>query len=150
MGDISGRLDVRYHGIAIQAVALTFATCFCLLVAYRFGLFRVSESFNAGVVAATCGVALVYLVSLMLALAGVRTFSIFGGGVPGILASVVVVILAGMNLVIDFAFVGQCAQKGLPKYMEWYTALGLIVTLIWLYTEILRLISKARSTEERG
>jgi uncharacterized YccA/Bax inhibitor family protein len=150
IGGISARLEMRFHGIAIQAVALTFATCFCLLAAYRLGVIRVTEKFKAGLSAATGGVALFYLISFALIFFGVRRFTIFAGGLPGILISLIVVWIAALNLVIDFDFIEQYAREDLPDYMEWYAALGLMVTLIWLYMEILRLLSKARKAEDGG
>jgi uncharacterized YccA/Bax inhibitor family protein len=149
MGNISARLEARHHGIAIQSLAITFAMCLCVLVAYRFGLIRTSDRFNAGVAVATSGVVLFYLANFALAFLGVRTLGLFSGGVPGILISVVIVIIAGLNLVTDFAFIEQCSKNGLAKYMEWYAAFGFMVTLIWLYTEILRLMSKVRKTEDK-
>jgi len=150
MGVVSAGLEVRHPGIAIQAVVLTFAICLSLLVAYRTGLIRVTEKFNRGLVAATSGVVLFYLANFVLSLLGVRIFAVFAGGVPGILISAVIVVIAGMDLVADFDFIEQCSRSGLPKYMEWYAALGLIVTLIWLYTEILRLLSKARKAQKNA
>jgi uncharacterized YccA/Bax inhibitor family protein len=150
VGSFSAKADLRDHGIAIQAISLTVATCFCLLIAYRSGFIRVTDRFNRGLLAATSGIALYYLASFALSMLGIRKFTAFAGGLPGILISVVIVMIAGMNLVSDFDFIEQCARSGLPKYMEWYAALGLIVTLVWLYLEILRLLSKARKAEEGG
>ncbi len=150
LGIISRGAEARHPGIAINAVAVTFVICFCLLVAYRSGLIRVTEKFNAGLAVATIGVALFYLAGLGLSLTGVRTFSVFAGAVPGILMSVVIVIIAGMTLVSDFNFIERAVRSGLPKYMEWYAALGLTVALIWLYVEILRLLSKAEKAQESG
>lgn len=150
IGSFSAKAELRDHGIAIQAISLTFATCFCLLLAYRSGLIRVTDRFNRGLLAATSGIALYYLTSLVLGVLGVKTLTVFAGGIPGILISLAIVVIAGMNLVSDFDFIEQCARAHLPKYMEWYTAFGLIVTLVWLYVEILRLIAKARKAEEGG
>jgi uncharacterized YccA/Bax inhibitor family protein len=96
-------------------------------------------------VAATGGIALFYLLSMMLGFFGVHFNSIFGSGLIGIGFSVVVVIVAALNLVLDFDFIETGARAGAPKYMEWYAAFGLMVTLIWLYMEILRLLAKLRS-----
>ncbi len=144
MGDISAGANRRYPGIAIQAVAVTIAMSFGLLVAYRSGLIRVTEGFNRKLTAAIGGVALFYLTTFVLALMGVRIFSVFAEGVPGILISVIVIVIAGLSLVSAFDFVARCAQADLPKYMEWYAAFGLVMTLIWLYMEILNLLAKAR------
>ena len=147
MGFISAGTNRRYPGIAIQAVAVTIAMSFGLLVAYRSGLIRVTEGFNRKLSAAIGGVVLFYLTTFVLALMGVRIFSVFAGGVLGILISVIVIVIAGLSLVSAFDFVARCAQADLPKYMEWYAALGLVVTLIWLYMEILNLLEKARRAQ---
>ena len=145
LGGISAFYQVRFPGIAVQAVALTFGTLFALLGAYQTGLIRPSENFKLGIFAATGGIALVYLVSLVLGIFGIQIPGIFGNGLIGIGFSVVVVIIAALNLVLDFDFIEQGAAVGAPKYLEWYAAFGLMVTLVWLYLEILRLLSKLRS-----
>ncbi len=142
LGGVSSLAEAQYPGIVIQAVGLTFGTCLALLLAYKSGLIRASENFKLGVVAATGGIALFYLVALILGFFGVGIPLIFGSGPVGIIFSVVVVIIAALNLVLDFDFIEQGAAQGAPKYMEWYAAFGLMVTLIWLYLEILRLLSK--------
>jgi uncharacterized YccA/Bax inhibitor family protein len=144
LGGVSAILELRFPGIAIQAVALTFGTCICLLLAYRSGLIRATEKFKLGVVAATGGIAVVYILSMVLGLFGVQIPGIFGSSPIGILFSVVVVVVAALNLILDFDFIEQGALRGAPKYMEWYAAFGLMVTLIWLYLEIIRLLSKLR------
>jgi uncharacterized YccA/Bax inhibitor family protein len=144
LGAVSAMLELRFPGIAIQAVALTFGTCICLLLAYRSGLIRATEKFKLGIVAATGGIALIYLLSMVLGLFGVQIPYIFGSSPIGILFSVVVVVIAALNLILDFDFIEQGALRGAPKYMEWYAAFGLMVTLIWLYLEIIRLLSKLR------
>jgi uncharacterized YccA/Bax inhibitor family protein len=149
LGAISAVFELRFPGIAIQAVAATFGTCFCLLLAYRSGLIRASEKFTLGIVAATGGIALVYFLSMILGFFHVQIPGIFGSGPIGILFSVVVVIVAALNLILDFAFIEEGAGRGAPKYMEWYGAFGLMVTLVWLYLEILRLLSKLRGDDRR-
>lgn len=144
LGCISAAYEARFHGIAIQAVGLTFGTLFALLLAYRSGLIRATENFKLGVVAATGGIALLYLVELVLGFWGIRFASINGAGPIGIGFSVFVVIIAALNLVLDFDFIESGANSGAPKYMEWYAAFGLMVTLIWLYLEILRFLAKSR------
>jgi uncharacterized YccA/Bax inhibitor family protein len=144
LGSLSAVLEMRYPGIAIESVALTFGTCFCLLAAYRSGLIRATERFTLGIVAATGGIALVYFLSMILGFFHVQIPGIFGSGPVGILFSVAVVIVAALNLILDFAVIEEGASRGLPKYMEWYSAFGLIVTLVWLYLEIIRLLSKLR------
>jgi uncharacterized YccA/Bax inhibitor family protein len=145
LGGISSVLEARYPGIVIQAVGLTFGTLFGLLFAYKSGVIKATENFKLGVVAATGGIALVYLVTMLLGLFGVRMPYIHESGMIGIGFSLFVVIIAALNLVLDFDFIESGAAQGAPKYMEWYGAFGLMVTLIWLYIEILRLLSKMRS-----
>ncbi len=144
LGGISSVLEARYHGIVIQAVGLTFGTLFGLLLAYTSRLIRATENFKLGVVAATGGIALVYLATIILGFFGVRMPYIHESGMIGIGFSLFVVIIAALNLVLDFDFIENGAAQGAPKFMEWYGAFGLMVTLIWLYIEILRLLSKMR------
>lgn len=144
LGAVSATMEIRYPGIAVQAVALTFGTCFCMLLAYRSGLIRATRRFTLGIVAATGSIALLYLVSMVIGFFGIQIPYIFGNGPIGILFSVVVVAIAALNLILDFNFIEQGAMQGAPKYMEWYAAFGLMVTLIWLYIEILRLLTKLR------
>ena len=141
LGGISAFYQARFPGIAVQAVALTFGTLFALLGAYQTGLIRPSENFKLGIFAATGGIALVYLVSMVLGFFGIQIPGIFGNGIIGIGFSIVVVIIAALNLVLDFDFIEQGAAVGAPKYLEWYAAFGLMVTLVWLYLEILRLLA---------
>ena len=148
LGGISVITNLRYPGIAIQAVTLTFGTLLALLIAYKSGIIRVTEKFRMGVVAATGGIALFYFASMILGFFGIHFFgSVFGSGPIGIGFSIVVVIVAALNLVLDFDFIESGARMGAPKYMEWYSAFGLMVTLIWLYLEILRLLAKSRSRD---
>jgi len=145
LGGISAIFEAQYPGIVIQAVSLTIGTLFCLLLAYRSGVIKVTENFKLGVAAATGGIALIYLATLALGLFGVRMPFIHESGLIGIGFSLFVVVIAALNLVLDFDFIESGAQSGVPKYMEWYAAFGLMVTLIWLYIEILRLLAKLRS-----
>jgi uncharacterized YccA/Bax inhibitor family protein len=144
IGGLSAVFEMQYHGIVIQAVALTFATLLCMLVAYRSGLIKVTDKFRMGVVAATGAIALVYLVTMVLSFFHVTVPFVFGGGTAGIVISLVIVAVAALNLVLDFDFIEQGANAGVPKYVEWYAAFGLIVTLIWLYLELLRLLGNLR------
>lgn len=147
LGGISLGFETRYPGIVSQAVFLTFGTLAALLLAYRSGLIRATENFKLGVVAATGGIALLYLASLLLGFFGISIPLIHSNGTFGILFSVVVVVIAALNLVLDFDFIEHGAEQGAPKYMEWYGAFGLLVTLVWLYLEILRLLSKLNSRD---
>jgi len=147
LGSVSAMLEVRFPGIAIEAVSLTFGTMVALLLAYRSGLIRVTDKLRLGICAATGGIALFYLMEMVLGFFGVHFSAVNGSGAVGIGFSVFVVIIAALNLVLDFDFIESGARAGAPKYMEWYGAFGLMVTLIWLYFEILRLLSKLRSRE---
>ena len=147
LGGISVVFEARYPGIVSQAVFLTFGTLGALLVAYRSGVIRATENFKLGVVAATGGIALLYLLSFVLGFFGVSVPLIHSSGTFGILFSVFVVVIAALNLVLDFDFIEQGVERGAPKHMEWYGAFGLLVTLVWLYLEILRLLAKLQSRE---
>ncbi|MDK2857092.1 MAG: hypothetical protein PWQ89_211 [Verrucomicrobiota bacterium] len=142
LGGISSLFEARFPGIVMQAVLLTFGTLGALLLAYTSHLIRPTENFKLGVCAATGGVALFYMASWILGFFGIGIPMIYGSGPIGIGLSAVVVVIAALNLVLDFDFIEQGAEQGAPKYMEWYAAFGLIVTLVWLYMEILRLLSK--------
>jgi len=142
LGGISASLDVRYPGIAIQAVGLTFATLFTLLAAYRLGLIPVTQKFRLGIVAATGGIAIFYLAEIVLGMFGIHFTSINGSGAIGIGFSLIVVVVAALNLVLNFDVIERGVQYGAPKYMEWYGAFGIMVTLVWLYLEILNLLAK--------
>ncbi len=145
LGGISAVFEAMYPGIVIQAVALTFGTLFFLLFAYRSGLIKVTENFKLGVVAATGGIFFVYLISFVLGFFGINVGFIHESGLMGIGFSMFVVVIAALNLVLDFDFIEHGAASGAPKYMEWYAAFGLMVTLVWLYIEILRLLAKLNS-----
>jgi uncharacterized YccA/Bax inhibitor family protein len=145
LGSVSAILEVRFPGIAIQAVSLTFGTMVALLLVYRSGLIRVTDNFRTGVFAATGGIAIFYLIEMVLGFFGVHFTAVNGNGAIGIGFSVFVVIIAALNLVLNFDFIENGARAGAPKYMEWYGAFGMMVTLIWLYFEILQLLSKLRS-----
>jgi uncharacterized YccA/Bax inhibitor family protein len=144
LGSISKLFDARYPGIAITAVGLTFGTLFALLMVYRMGIIRVTDKFRMGVVAATGGIAFFYLLTFILGFFGIRFTSVFGSGPIGIGFSIFVVIIAALNLVLDFDFIESGVAAGAPRYMEWYAGFALLVTLVWLYLEILRLLAKLR------
>jgi len=147
LGGLSAVTEMRYPGIGIQAVSLTFGTLFVLLFLYRSGVIKVTEKLRLGIFAATGGIAAFYLIEMVVGLfgGGMHFAAINGSGVLGIGFSLVVVAVAALNLVLDFDFIEQGVNLGAPKYMEWYGAFGIMVTLIWLYLEILRLLSKGRS-----
>ena len=145
LGGLSAFFEARFPGIVIQAVGLTFGTLFALLFAYKSGLIRATENFKLGVAAATGGIFLLYMASFVLGFFGIRIGFIHDSGLFGIGFSAFVVVVAALNLVLDFDFIENGAARGAPKYMEWYAAFGLMVTLIWLYIEILRLLAKLNS-----
>lgn len=144
LGALSSMIETRYPGIVVQAVGLTFGVLLVMLVAYRTGVIKVTRGFALGVVAATGAIALFYLATMVLGMFGVNTGTLTGSGPLSIGISVVIVIVAALNLALDFAFIDQQAEAGAPKSMEWYGAFSLLVTLVWLYLEILRLLSKLR------
>ena len=144
LGGISLFFETAYPGVVTQAVSLTFATLFCLLMIYKSGLIKVTENFKLGIAAATGAVMVVYLVDMVMGFFGHRIPFIYQSGPIGIGFSLIVVGIAAFNLVLDFDFIENGAKAGAPRYMEWYGAFGLIVTLIWLYLEILRLLAKMR------
>jgi uncharacterized YccA/Bax inhibitor family protein len=145
LGGISAIFERSYPGIAIQAVGLTFGVLFVMLLAYKTGIIRATEKFKIGVIAATGAIALLYVVEIVLSVFfRIQIPMIHESSPIGIAFSVFVVIIAALNLVLDFDLIETGTRMGAPKYMEWYGAFGLMVTLIWLYLEILRLLSKAR------
>lgn len=142
LGGLSARYEMQFQGIVLQAILLTGGTCLALLAAYSMRLIRATENFKLGIFAATGGIALVYLVTWVLSFFSIQVPYIHESGMIGIGFSVFVVIIAALNLVLDFDFIENGCTHGAPKYMEWYAAFGLLVTLVWLYIEILRLLSK--------
>jgi len=145
IGGISLVMEQRFPGLVLQAVLLTFGVMFALLAAYQSRIIRPSQTFKAVIVGATFGIVIVYLVSMALQLffhAGIPLIT--DNGPIGIIFSLVVVGIAALNLVLDFDFIENGVASGAPKWMEWYAAFALTVTLVWLYIEILRLLSKMR------
>ena len=145
IGGISALFESQFEGITSQAILLTLGTLFSLLIVYRSGLIKVTENFKLGVAAATGAIFFVYVADLILRFFGMEVPFIHETGIVGILISVAIVVVAALNLVLDFDFIEKGAEQRAPKYMEWYGAFGLMVTLVWLYFEILRLLSKIRS-----
>jgi uncharacterized YccA/Bax inhibitor family protein len=142
LGTLSSLFELQYPGIVINAVSLTFAVLAALLAAYSSGWIRPSENFKLGIAAATGGIFIVYMVSMGLSFFGKSIPLIHESGLVGIGFSLFVVTIAALNLVLDFDFIETGVERGAPKYMEWYGAFGLLVTLVWLYLEILRLLAK--------
>ena len=145
IGALSAIFELRYPGIVMQAVGLTFGTMAALLLAYRSGLIRATEKFKLGIVAATGGIMLLYLANFSMGFFGHSMGFINGSSGIGIAFSAVVVVIAALNLILDFDMIETGVQQGAPKYMEWYGAFALVVTLVWLYLEMLRLLSKLQS-----
>ncbi len=147
LGGISFMYSSLYDGIVTNAIFLTVGILLSLLTAYRSGFIKATENFKLGIFAATGGIAIVYLINFVMGFFGssMGVMQIDNSSPMSIGFSVIVVIIAALNLVLDFDFIEEGAEKGVPKYMEWYGAFGLLVTLIWLYLEILRLLAKLNS-----
>jgi uncharacterized YccA/Bax inhibitor family protein len=145
LGAISSLFETKFPGIVIQAVGLTFGIFAALLMAYKSRMIQATENFKLGVTAATGGIFLFYLVQFGLSFFGIKIPYIHESGIIGIGFSLFVCVIAALNLVMDFDFIEEGEKQGAPKYMEWYAAFGLVVTLVWLYLEILRLLAKLRS-----
>tara|TARA_B100001758_G_scaffold247942_1_gene268807 strand:+ start:8335 stop:9066 length:732 start_codon:yes stop_codon:yes gene_type:complete len=140
--------DAFEPGIIPQAVILTLGILFALLFAYKSRIIKATENFKLGVFAATAGIAIVYLVSFLMGVFADKGLPVMDPSNSSMLSigfSLFVVIIASLNLVMDFDFIEEGAANGVPKYMEWYGAFGLLVTLIWLYLEIIRLLAKLSS-----
>jgi len=145
LGGISILFERSYPGIAVRAVALTFATLLVLLLAYKTGIIRATRGFKLGVLVATGAIAVVYLISMVASIFFHTQFAFLYSSSPlSIGISLFVVGIAALNLILDFDMIESAAKMGAPRYMEWYGAFGLMVTLIWLYTEILRLLGKVQ------
>jgi uncharacterized YccA/Bax inhibitor family protein len=147
LGGVSFMYNSMYNGIVTDAIFLTVGILLSLLFAYRSGLIKPTENFKLGIFAATGGIAIVYIINMVMGFFGssMGVMQIDNASPMSIGFSVVVVIIAALNLVLDFDFIEEGAESGAPKYMEWYGAFGLLVTLIWLYLEILRLLAKLNS-----
>ena len=147
LGGVSRIFEENYPGIASQAIFLTFGILAALLLAYKTGVIKPTENFKLGVFAATGGIAIMYLISFFMSFfgSGMSIMNPNNASMISIGFSLFVVVIASLNLVLDFDFIEEGAEKGAPKYMEWYGAFGLLVTLIWLYLEILRLLAKLYS-----
>ena len=147
LGGISRIFEAQYPGIASQAIFLTFGILAALLLAYKTGFIKPTENFKLGVFAATGGIFVMYLISFIMSFfgSGMSIMNPNNASMMSIGFSLFVVVIASLNLVLDFDFIEEGAERGAPKYMEWYGAFGLLVTLIWLYLEILRLLAKLQS-----
>ena len=144
LGGVSAIFEMRYPGLVVQSVALTFGVFFCMLALYKSGVIKVTNKFILGVVSATGAVALLYFVNIILGFFGIQMPFLYQGTTFGIVFSIFVVGLAAFNLVIDFYTIEEGSRQGAHKHMEWYAAFALMVTLIWLYFEVIRLLAKMR------
>jgi uncharacterized YccA/Bax inhibitor family protein len=145
LGTLSRLLNGAYPGIVVQAVALTFAVFAAMLTLYHFRIIKVTDRFRTIIVAATAAICVVYLLSLLLRLFGGTGMGFIHQATPfGIIFSLAVVAIAALNLAVNFDFVERVSRYGAPKFMEWYAAFGLILTLLWLYVEVLNLLAKLR------
>ena len=149
LGGISFVFNTQYEGIVSTAILLTLSILVALLMAYQSGWIKPTENFKLGIFAATGGIALMYLVNFVMGFfgSGLGVLNPMNSSPMSIGISVVIVIIAALNLVLDFDFIEEGAERGAPKYMEWYAAFGLLVTLVWLYLEILRLLAKLNSRD---
>jgi uncharacterized YccA/Bax inhibitor family protein len=145
VGAISAAYNALYNGLVVQAIGLTLGVLAALLIIYASRIIRATENFKIGVVAATGGIFLLYLVNIILSFFGIHIPFIHQSGMLGIGFSIAVVVIAALNLILDFDFIETGVQRGAPKYMEWYGGFSLLVTLVWMYLEILRLLAKLQS-----
>ncbi|MBP2172816.1 Bax inhibitor-1/YccA family protein [Methanococcus voltae] len=147
MGFISAVFETMYPGIAFQASFGTFGVLLTMIFVYKFRIIKVTEKFKTGLLIATGGIALLYLLTFILSFFGIYAPFIYEGGIIGIGFSLLVIGVASLNLLLDFDFIEKGAEYGLPKHMEWYGAFGILVTVVWVYLEILRLLAKLRQNE---
>ncbi len=145
LGIISARFEAMYNGIALQAVILTFSVFIAMLFLYRTEVIKVTHRFRMMIFGATAGIGLVYIVSLVLSFFDIQVPYLHSNGLIGIGVSIFIVSIAALNLMLDFDLVEKGSKNGAPKYMEWYCSFALLVTVVWLYIEMLRLLSKLAS-----
>ena len=149
IGAISAYYNEAFAGkmpnIIMNAVGLTFGTAISMYLLYSFKIIQATEKFKAIIFTATAGIAVFYLIAMVVRMFGVEMAFLHEGSLMGIGFSLVVVAIAALNLILDFDMMEKGAEAGAPKYMEWYGAFGLMVTIVWLYLEILRLLSKLSS-----
>jgi uncharacterized YccA/Bax inhibitor family protein len=148
LGAISAIFEAMYPGLVMQAIGLSIGVLAVMLFVYGTGIIRATEKFKIGVVAATGAICLVYVVDMIVSFFGTRLPFIHESGMVGIGFSLVVVVIAALNLILDFDFIERGVQVQAPKYMEWYGGFSLLVTLVWMYLEILRLLAKLRGSRD--
>ena len=145
LGVLSAYFNTRYPGIVFNAVSITFLVFFTMLFLYKTGIIRPTKTFVIGVVSATCAIALFYIGSMVLSLFGVSTNYLTSSSPLSIGISIVICIVAALNFILDFSFIDTMTREPLaPKYMEWYASFGLLVTLLWMYVEVLKLLAKSQ------
>ncbi len=142
---ISIVLNQKYNGIVFEAVAYTMIAFFTMLILYRIGVIKATETFKSVIITATAAIAISYVVLFILSFFGIRPNWFYGNSSLSIGINAVIIVVAALNLILDFDFIEKGSSMQMPKYMEWYAAFGLIVTIIWLYLEILRILSKIKS-----
>ncbi|MDR1662982.1 MAG: Bax inhibitor-1/YccA family protein [Endomicrobium sp.] len=150
LGIISVYFEKLYPGIVVNAVLLTMCVLFCMLAAYKTNMLRATPMFKKIVILSTFAIAFAYLIDLLIGAFGARSFNFLSdsfslGSSGGIIISLIIVVIASLNLIIDFDLIERGAQYGVPKYMEWYSSFALMVTLVWLYLETLRFLSKTKN-----
>ncbi len=139
--------EAQFPGIALQAISATFITFFVLLFLYRTGVIKATEKFRATIMSAMIAILIVYLIDIIGSFFGFSVPFLNGSGPVSILASCIICVVAALNLILDFDFIEKGANNLLPKDFEWYASFGLLVTLVWMYIEILKLLSKLRSND---
>lgn len=142
LGVISSIYNAQSGGIVLQAILITFGILFTMLALYEFRIIRVTDTFRSLVIACTMGIALLYVASMVLQLFGISMPYLHDTGMVGIGISVFIIVIAAMNFLLDFDNIEKGAAAGAPKYAEWLASLGILVTLVWLYLEVLRLLAK--------
>lgn len=144
---INAQFAEKYPGLIMQAVGLTFGVAIAMFLLYNFRIIKATEKFKSVIIGATLGIGIFYLLTMVLRLFGVTVSFMYDSSMLSIGISIFIVAIAALNLIMDFDLIEQGAERGAPKFMEWYGAFGLLVTLVWLYMEILRLLSKLGSNK---
>lgn len=142
---LSVLINQQYNGIVFEAVTYTMIAFFTMLVLYRLGVIRATKTFKSVIITATVAIGISYLILFILSFFGIRPEWFYGNSTLSIGINAVIIVVAALNLILDFDFIEQGASRSMPKYMEWYAAFGLMITIIWLYIEILRILSKIKS-----
>lgn len=142
---ISILLNQQYNGIVFEAVTYTMIAFFTMLILYRFGVIKATQTFKSVIITATIAIGISYLILFILSFFSIRPDWFYGNSTLSIAINAVIIVIAALNLILDFDFIEQGSSMNMPKYMEWYAAFGLILTIIWLYLEILRILSKIKS-----